>query len=1657
MNADTEAQPEDVHNASSVAQNVQQLFGHGNVGDGQCSTQVEATAEPHTPLSSAATVSVREHAHTSCSSQGSHHGCLAVQGRDPGGARSPGRAAPQRLEQAGMPDAHGGASGGPGLTPQPEGASCDATAPPDDSAQPGLHQEGPPAAVLPRLGSDLHRLGHHPSPAAPSCPDHLRQGSINGRGPSGVRQACRSHLWGDPGAREELCDLGDPDLPGRGMRPSLGSSGALAPGGEPQEVRDRCPDDQDRARSELAQLHRGGDDQRGVHHEGQPPAEGRSFEELCLIKERLLEPAGTGQPADPTADGDCGSASERDETDEVRERATPQEGPQRGLHYGQLRAGALVADGEEDPSGLPGLSDSETLRNGTDPSPSTDMSEPQNAPPGLRLKPGEAKRIERLTKHGVSNLVQGFVGKEKVQLLEVACSPDSVLSSVMQEITGNPKAAIRLSLWNQHDLGTNEGVRAVLDKIDLHDPEHVWLAPECGPYSVMQNVNQRTEQQKQELAEKRKQALKQYVGCAVIYQYCIQRGTHVTWELSQSCQAWRLPLLQKIAKKYEPRFCIIRGCQVNLRDPKGRFINKGWKLMTTHALLADRMQLPCSCGPRTEHVACEGSLTRKTAFYTREFAIRVCHAVLTSGTHEHFVQELQGHNPESPLFGKGTTCVCDELQAHEAQVTCGHCHHDMQGSSSHIMAVDTRKGSTTTMSAEEIRRRLYLIHSSTGHGPIKYLIQMLKRRGVGPEILQEAEKFTCPVCQERVKPRPRNLASLEPLPPKLATVAADIGHWYHPTTKEKWQFVIFVDEGSRFRVARMALHGRKQHVSAALFLSLFREAWIEYFGYPQNLRLDPDGAFRSHEIEAFCDKQHIHLDVIPGEAHWKLGVCENSIQAVKHMLSAIVEDQPDIAGPDALAESIRVLNSRDVVRGYSPVQHVLGRAPDELGRFFTTVENPCPELVSEAPAQGHEREHQMRLVAEKSLLEWNAQQRLTRATNSSHRRVMDFQAGELVYIWRRQLTGKDAQQNKAGAGRFVGPARILATEQHRDAQGELQRGSSVWLVRGRRLLKCCPEQLRRASEREVIMTELHDQEPATSWSFPKVANELGGNEFEDLSEKPDEMEWERAQDAQQEWQPTCRYRQKGPPQGPSRSSPPTHPTHSSQNRSRSPRTTEPTHGFIAGPHWSDLVPQSLFLDTPEVAPSFMRDQCMAVEVGVEMPHTPGQSERALKNMSAYLTTALKKRAVEVSERRLTEEEKNEFNKAKAVEVSNFIAAKAFEALPGSLRVNREDAVKMRWILTWKIKEDGSKKAKARAVLLGYQDPKYEERATMAPTTTRQTRQIQLQISAALGFVTQKGDVTGAFLQSREYPDQLLCIPTPEICIAMGLPPETVTRVRRACYGLVDAPLEWYRSVCTFFQSLGLQRCWSDPCCWKLVVQGELKGLISGHVDDFLFSGCPNDPIWSKTIAAIQKEYRWSDWEQGKFTQCGVLIEARPDGSYQLSQEQYVEELKYIPIRAHRKRERNSNTDDFEKSQLRTLLGGVSWHAQQVAPHFSAEVSVLLSEVTKSTVETLFKANKLLDQVKNMKGHKMIIHKIPPEKWALYAWADAASQNRPDGGSTQGIVIGLATEGLLHGECEPVSIMAWHSSKIARVCTSPGSSEAFAAVNAEDLLCFCRFQ
>ena len=340
--------------------------------------------------------------------------------------------------------------------------------------------------------------------------------------------------------------------------------------------------------------------------------------------------------------------------------------------------------------------------------------------------------------------------------------------------------------------------------------------------------------------------------------YCCQRGIHVTWEWSQSCLAWRLPLIQKLVQRFQPYFAITRGCQVGLKDNGGNYISKGWKLMTTDKHLARRMDLPCKCSKDTVHVKCEGSITPKTAFYPEDFAKRVSRALQQSCSREDLLQDWKGESCLLDHFGNGVSCECVSGQLHGAELTCGMCstknmevmkpslrtcHTDVNpgilspddatrntnmsgnpvGAHMHapmttlpdlaphegILHPDDATRSTpmgpsvTTMShvstnptchaphdgilnpdeatrtscagplvdphssqlhgfgtqeispkdpgltRAEIQKKLQLLHSATGHGPVRHLIQALRRRGVHKCVLEEAERFVCSICKER--------------------------------------------------------------------------------------------------------------------------------------------------------------------------------------------------------------------------------------------------------------------------------------------------------------------------------------------------------------------------------------------------------------------------------------------------------------------------------------------------------------------------------------------------------------------------------------------------------------------------------------------------------------------------------------------------------------------------------------------------------------------------------------------------------------------------------------------------------------------------------------------------------------------------------------------
>jgi hypothetical protein len=194
---------------------------------------------------------------------------------------------------------------------------------------------------------------------------------------------------------------------------------------------------------------------------------------------------------------------------------------------------------------------------------------------------------------------------------------------------------------------------------------------------------------------------------------------------------------------------------------------------------------------------------------------------------------------------------------------------------------------------------------------------------------------------------------------------------------------------------------------------------------------------------------------------------------------------------------------------------------------------------------------------------------------------------------------------------------------------------------------------------------------------------------------------------------------KRPPRPPGDAAPPGQipRTHSASSRHQEIFFVEETND-----RW-DKIPDNAFSIDEQ---SFWTPTGAAVEIPFDIPTSKMGQDIAFRDLGAFFTSQLERQTMELSERRLSDKERTEFAGAKMKEVKNYIIAKAFEAIPKHLHPTRQQAMCVRWILTWKAIEG---EAKARAVILGYLDPDYENRPTASPTMTRITRQLFLQFAA----------------------------------------------------------------------------------------------------------------------------------------------------------------------------------------------------------------------------------------------------------------------------------------------------------------------------------------
>ena len=205
----------------------------------------------------------------------------------------------------------------------------------------------------------------------------------------------------------------------------------------------------------------------------------------------------------------------------------------------------------------------------------------------------------------------------------------------------------------------------------------------------------------------------------------------------------------------------------------------------------------------------------------------------------------------------------------------------------------------------------------------------------------------------------------------------------------------------------------------------------------------------------------------------------------------------------------------------------------------------------------------------------------------------------------------------------------------------------------------------------------------------------------------------------------------------------------------------------------------------------------------------------LRDLAIYLATQARKQKVEMRLRDCDANERVQFREAKQLEIREWLKNQVVEAVfrRAAGKVSKADSVSMRWILT---RKPESGKYKARLVVKGFTDPHLTELRTESPTANRRARNLFHAACSKFHLRSSRGYATAAFIQgdATELQGNVLAEPAPELAEALGLGPGDYVRLRKAVYGLVNAPRRWWQRVTTDLQSLGWVSCKYEPCVWR---------------------------------------------------------------------------------------------------------------------------------------------------------------------------------------------------------------------------------------------------
>ena len=311
-------------------------------------------------------------------------------------------------------------------------------------------------------------------------------------------------------------------------------------------------------------------------------------------------------------------------------------------------------------------------------------------------------------------------------------------------------------------------------------------------------------------------------------------------------------------------------------------------------------------------------------------------------------------------------------------------------------------------------------------------------------------------------------------------------------------------------------------------------------------------------------------------------------------------------------------------------------------------------------------------------------------------------------------------------------------------------------------------------------------------------------------------------------------------------------------------------------------------------------------------------------------------------------------------------------------------MRARWVLTWK----SIGKAKALLCVLGFQDPDLTQVPRQNPTLSAASEALIMQWVASHKYRLISADIKTAFLSGSEDIRNIFISPPDDVRQMLNLDRVTVLRLRKAVYGLVNAPKKWCDRLKTSLIEHGFTSYALDPCAFVLRKSVKIHGVLGVHVDEVIGGG---DETFDRIMTTVRKEFDFGAWDVGNFRFKGRQISQMPNGEIVCHMEQYKHELEQIDVSKADKTKPERVLNSKEHTQFRGGVGILGWFVDHCCPQLSFQLADLL------------KLNKVIRTAKVIES-KIKNRSTPVEHLRFMGFHDAAHANLEGGALQQGHLI-----------------------------------------------------